>query len=114
MIVKYRRLYPYAPYLNEEIGFEITIPDDGDPIAEVETLKSLCDEAHKKLNPNFAPLTDFNTGQPEAPIDPHAVLRLQQLINGATTPEELETYYPDAEKYGLTGTWDKKLKSLKE
>lgn len=52
MIVKYKRLYPVGPYLNEEIGFEIEL-DTPDPIKEVEYLKNLCDEAHKKLNPHL-------------------------------------------------------------
>lgn len=59
MIVKYRRLYSTGPYLNEEIGFEISIPDHGDPIAEVQTLKELCDKAHEQLNPGLEDKTDI-------------------------------------------------------
>ena len=59
MILKYRRLYPIGPYLNEEIGFEIEIDDkqpDGNEAAiffSLTELKKLCDEAHKKLNPHL-------------------------------------------------------------
>lgn len=93
------------------LGMERTIADG------IDDSKTSFQKAEQELDTYYhsrgkAPLTDFNTGQPEA-IDPHAALRLQQLINGATTTEELETYYPDAEKYGLTGTWDKRLKELK-
>lgn len=49
----YQRAYRIGEYLQEKIGFEMDIPDDGDPIDEIETLKNLCDEAHKKLNPGL-------------------------------------------------------------
>lgn len=68
------------------------------------------------MNPDIQTLTDFNTGKPATAsdiLDPHEALRLQKLINEATTEEELEKYYPDAEKYGLTPQWDKKLKEIK-
>lgn len=94
------------------LGREVPIIEGvDDPIAAFQKAEQEMDSYYHSRGK--APLTDFNTGQPEAPIDPNAALRLQQLINGATTTEELETYYPDAEKYGLTGTWDKRLKELK-
>ncbi len=111
--ISYQKVFPLAQFVNERIGVEASVDIDDDVDECMKMLKGTVETWHKQLNPNLAPLTDFNTGQPEA-IDPHAALRLQQLIIGATTTEELETYYPDTEKYGLTGTWDKKLKSLKE
>lgn len=94
MIVKYRRLYPYAPYLNEEIGFEVSIPDDGDPIAEVETLKELCDKAHKKLNPESLPTqTDYNTGQPrEIQVEKIEIGDLPTQIQSCKELKVLESY----------------------
>jgi hypothetical protein len=53
MKVFYQRAYPIGPFMQEKIGFEMEIPDDGDPVAEVSTLKELCDKAHKEINPGF-------------------------------------------------------------
>lgn len=120
MIVKYRRLYPYAPYLNEEIGYERSIPDDATEdqmIEAVVKLKEVADKAHRKINPDIQPaLTDFNTGQSTASdiLNPHEGIRLQKLIEESKTPDELDKLYDDAVKYGLSPTWDTKLRSLKQ
>ena len=123
MKVIFHKLFPYAPYLNEYIGVEMDFQDNLDQDVFdscVDRLRELTESNHKKKYPHLyngtTQLTDFNTGKPGTAsdiLDPHEVLRLQKLINGATTPEELENYYNDAEKYGLTGAWDKKLKELK-
>ncbi len=60
MKVFYKRKYPIGSFLNEDIGFEIEIPDDGDPIDEIHTLKELCDRAHRELNPQMALINSEN------------------------------------------------------
>lgn len=66
MKISYQRSYPIGPFLQERIGFEIEAPDDGEPLTEIETLKQLCDEAHKKLNPNLTADYSDVAGHPQA------------------------------------------------
>jgi len=50
------------------------------------------------------------TGQQTAP--PIRNTELERKINAATSVEELEKLYDEAEKYFVTALWDNKLKSL--
>ncbi len=61
MKVFYQRAYRIGEYLQEKIGFEMETNDWIDDLEKtkqgalyaVDTLKKLCDEAHKKLNPEM-------------------------------------------------------------
>lgn len=55
MKVILHKLFPYAPYLNEYIGFEKDISDDGDPLEEVETLRKLAEQSHRERYPHLYP-----------------------------------------------------------
>jgi hypothetical protein len=52
MKISYQRSYSIGPFLQEKIGFEIEL-DTPDPVKEVEFLKNMCDEANRRLNPNY-------------------------------------------------------------
>ena len=55
MKVILHKLFPYAPYLNEYIGFEMDVADDCDPLVEVETLRRLAEESHRDRYPHLYP-----------------------------------------------------------
>ena len=55
MKVILHKLFPYAPYLNEYIGFEMDVADDCDPLVEVETLRRLAEESHRGRYPHLYP-----------------------------------------------------------
>lgn len=52
------KLFPYAPYLNEYIGFEMDVPGDADMIASVEVLRKLAEKSHRERYPNLYPNGD--------------------------------------------------------
>lgn len=70
MIVKYSKKFPYAPYLNEDIGFDKSIPDNAteeEMIQAVIDLNRISTAAFNKMNPQLQVIsgqsqTDFNTG----------------------------------------------------
>lgn len=53
MIVKYSKKFPYAPFLNEDIGFELEIADNDDPLEALATLKKYAEKFHKDNNPQL-------------------------------------------------------------
>lgn len=119
MIVKYSKKFPYAPYLNEDIGFEIEIPDDGDPLMELASLKEMAEKFHKDNNPQpgdsiekfSVPSYSFDkTSIPT--VDYRAKEKLEIDIDNATTKADLEFYVEAAEKYGLMELWNEKNNSL--
>lgn len=50
MIIKYAKKFPYAPYLNEDIGFEMSISDKDNPLEALAKLKSIAEQFHKENN----------------------------------------------------------------
>ena len=53
LVAKYSKKYAYAPYLNEDIGWEMeSLPGD-DPLEAQAYLKSLSDQTHKTNNPHL-------------------------------------------------------------
>jgi len=66
MIVKYSKKFPYAPYLNEDIGFEMQVDAWGNGIDEekiidgLNKLKAIAEKFHKDNNPQLAFDPEFN------------------------------------------------------
>lgn len=124
MIVKYSKKFPYAPYLNEDIGFEESIMDGASEEEILAALQRLSDVAlkfHKANNPQLQdePYTPFITPstngfevKPPPVIDRKAIERMEILIDDAKTIEELAIYKEDAEKHGLKDMWESKNKML--
>lgn len=116
MVVKYSKKFPYAPYLNEDIGFEMEIPDDGDPMAELVTLKHMAERFHKEGNPHL-----YGTNAISIPQGPYQPMQdydpkkadTESIIYDCNTKEELEKQKSNAEKYGLMELWSNKLNELK-
>lgn len=98
MIAKYRRLYPYAPYLNEEIGFERSIPDDStdeEMIDAVIKLKAISDKAHEKINPHLStPSAEYSSEikQEEIQVEKIEIGNLPNQIASCTSVKVLESY----------------------
>lgn len=99
------------------LGQEITVNPDQDKKEQWRKAEAEMDSYFHSRGQTA--MTDYNTGQ-QAKIamalhpsaDVNAVQRLITIINDCTTTEELEQHYADAEKFNVTPTWDKKLKSL--
>jgi hypothetical protein len=115
--ITFTQTFPTGQFQNQKLGVEIVVEDSDSSYADVFIeAKRIVEVAFRIMNPDIQPLTDFNTGQPGTVsdiLDPHEAIRIQKLINEATTEEQLEGYYNDAERYGFTGAWDKKLKEIK-
>ena len=121
MIVKYRRLYPYAPYLNEEIGYERSIPDDSteeEMIEATSRLKEVADKCHEKFCPHQVPISEAIQGVlPEVQVEKHPVHnRIDELvadINSCTDIKVLESYRIIARaNQPLQEAYNKRLKEL--
>lgn len=98
MKVILHKLFPYAPYLNEYIGFEMDIPDDGDPIAEVETLRKLAEKSHRERYPEIysetglPPIPHPANEQPKERTREEMVAAHIQTINECKTLRNLEMF----------------------
>ena len=136
MIVKYSKKFPYAPYLNEDIGFEIELDDtEGKPLPEaiqvtLGFLKEMAEKFHKDNNPQpevGEPFTDnashfvgviptqtFVANQSLPTIDPRAYETAEIGIDNATTIQDLESYADIAVKYGLVEMYLAKKKQLSQ
>lgn len=119
MIVKYSKKFPYAPYLNEDIGFEqevdinaLTQPDA--VLDALGKLKAIAEKFHKDNNPQLQYQSEVipQGNQPLQSIDRNAIDRLEKLIDDAGTIMELRIYADQAEKLGLVQHYMDKLKSL--
>ena len=55
MKVILHKLFPYAPYLNEYIGFEKDIDDSADPFKAVALLREMTEIAHRERYPHLYP-----------------------------------------------------------
>lgn len=118
MVVKYSKKFPYAPYLNEDIGFDISIPDNATEEEMIEAqvrLNRIATAAYHRLNPHMVTAPQPVQGQHQQPI-PEINLekeRVEILIDNAENLVELLNYQKDADKYGLTGHWNSKYQNLK-
>ena len=122
MKVFYQRTYSIAPYLTERIGFEVDteidslMPDGSkiNPDTAVQSLKELCDKAHKELNPNLEEMK----GTHVVPVQEKEVSPDQSLIdtiNYCTTTRSVEMFRKEVERRNnplITEAFENKLKSL--
>ena len=120
MIVKYSKKFPYAPYLNEDIGFEMEVGEDiitnkSYVFAILATLKEMAEEFHESANPHLQYQSTELIPQGQQPlqsIDPKKADTIEKIQDCKTT-DELEKWKSDAEKYGLMELWNEKNNSLK-
>ena len=126
MIVKYSKKFPYAPYLNEDIGFEMEVGvgvsrSSEEAIMEaLKYLKAIAEKFHKDNNPQLTEETPWPSNvsngalppQPIPTIDRKALERLEILIDDAKSFEQLDELYEDCSKYGLLQQYRTKRDSL--
>jgi len=55
LTVKYQKKFPYAKYLNEDIGFEVSVDKGEEPLEVLGKLKELATEFFYSSNPHLAP-----------------------------------------------------------
>jgi hypothetical protein len=101
MKVPFRKLYPYQPYLNTEVGFETSLPDNAteeEMIAELDRLNDITDRWHRKRYPEmYTPVEQVadNPAVPVRTIDKELGAEHFDLIasiNSCTELKVLETY----------------------
>lgn len=61
--VFYSKKFPYAPFLNEDIGFEISLSEGENPIEALNTLKKMAEKYHRDTNPQL-----FINEVPDKPV----------------------------------------------
>jgi len=99
MIAKYSKKFAYAPYLNEDIGWEKTIPDNATEEEMIQAqleLNRIATEVHKRLNPhlfaaeNGEAKFDIPYGPIERiPIASRMKKENEKEIKIGTTPEDI-------------------------
>lgn len=108
MIVKYSKKFPYAPYLNEDIGFEedrceVSIDDEEAVLSVLRKMHSIAEKFHKENNPQLKvdPMqrigpyitneyAKVSKDQPIPSIDPFAIETLEKMIDDSQTLADLE------------------------
>lgn len=135
MVIRYSKKFPYAPYLNEDIGFEMTIGEHENPLEKMEELRQMAKQFHKKNNPHLyqeqgtvvvssqweekyhtqeqPTVTTYST----QPIDNQLTQeqKIHNLITQSTSILELEQYklLSNNKKYpSLKEVWDKQYEKL--
>lgn len=115
------KLFPYAPYLNEYIGFEKDIPDnstDEEALKAVEHLRELAEKSHADKYPYLY----TESGKPitieQVPDDlPQSKEQgLMDIIALCRSETALERFRPQVEalnNQGVTAEFENKLQSLK-
>lgn len=133
MKISYQRSYPIGPFLQERIGFETEEDLDihGDPqmiMDDVARMKELCDEAHKRLNPNLPsdysdvqghPQADQQKPIPEVQTDSkeEMILGFIEAVQLSTSPTALSRFKTRVEELKdprLTKAYEEKLKSFEQ
>jgi len=93
MVIKYSKKFAYAPYLNEDIGFEMTIAEHENPLDKMQELRQMAEQFHKANNPHLyqeEPIIKL-----AQPIEQTVKIKDDRIgrylaIQAATTLEELE------------------------
>lgn len=122
--VSYSKKFPYAPYLNFDIGFEAELDETDNPIKVLDTLKQLAENYYKSQSilpqeQNYVP--DTNVGnilqEPESQsITPPKLSQkelITQEISNAKTPKQLQEWKLLSDKYpDLKQIFEEKLNEL--
>jgi hypothetical protein len=132
MKVKYSKKFPYAPYLNEDIGFECdVVPKEGvsmeaSVLDALDWLKGIAEKFHKDNNPqlvgpNEGWMTTFQEGhglnsspipQPLQSIDPKKRDEVEIAIDNAVNVEDLYPLKEDALANGIMWIYQNKLRKF--
>jgi hypothetical protein len=108
MKVILHKLFPYAPYLNEYIGFEESIPDnwtDEQALAMADRLRKLAERSHKEQYPHLytesglpvivKQVPDDRIKELDAEIE-KLLIEAKEKMLAAKTKKEAEKIFQDA------------------
>lgn len=120
MIAKYSKKFPYAPYLNEDIGFDMGLPDDAtdeEMIAAIVRLNDVAEKAFKKLNPGA--IVEVNPEYSHLLNQPQQVKTINRQdqnkedclvdIANSKNTDDLNLCKKLAEECGLMEEWNNRL-----
>ena len=116
MKVILHKLFPYAPYLNEYIGFEDETMETESPLEAVKRLREMAEQSHRERYPHLYPNGNEATVENFSltpTIDYSAKEKVEKAIEDATTPHELDLLMGDVAKHNLVPQYLEKKKSLK-
>jgi hypothetical protein len=130
VIARYSKKFAYAPYLNEDIGWEKSIPDNATEEEMIQAqleLNRIATEVHKRLNPHLfaAENGEAKFDIPYGPIERTPIanrMKKEKEIKIGTTPEDILSS-PDLKtlitykfiikgKPDLQKAYDKRMKEL--
>jgi hypothetical protein len=95
VIAKYSKKFPYAPYLNEDIGYDISIPDnasDEEMIEAIVRLNRVATAAYYRLNPHIKPAAHIPQGEQVRQVDKGSVSDVVMEIKACKDLKTLKTY----------------------
>jgi hypothetical protein len=94
--VTYKKIFPLAPYINEQVGIEAILEEGDTPEQALSSLKKVAEEWHKQANPGIV----IEAGQQVLPVIQRGVSKDEQdvefniwktnVINAATKEDALE------------------------
>lgn len=95
MIVKYSKKFPYAPYLNEDIGFEMEILENVYTSPEkvllaLSTMKAMAEKFFKESNPGLAVETNY-AAIPGHPQETQVEKRIGLFTDDIISSPDLQT-----------------------
>jgi hypothetical protein len=118
MKVILHKLFPYAPYLNEYIGFEDEVGESESVKDAVIRLRGYAEQAHRERYPHLYPkgneaIVPGFQQQPLPEIDYKKKEETEKAIDNCTSFSELNLLNADALKYGLIEHFVNRITSLK-
>lgn len=119
MIAKYSKKFPYAPYLNEDIGYDISIPDnasDEEMIEAIVRLNRVATAAYYRLNPQIKNAAQMPQGQqivPEVQVEKGDKGGIENEITNCPDIRTLQTYALMVQQYpSLAPIYNQRKKEL--
>lgn len=117
MKVILHKLFPYAPYLNEYIGFEEDQRDGETNIEAVARLRKDAEQAHRERYPHLytdgeSPVQSFAPPTNQLGVINKEAERIEIAIDNAQTKTDLILLQQDAIKHNLVQQYLSKLKSF--
>jgi hypothetical protein len=113
----FQQTFPTGNYANVKMGIEMSLVPGVDNVQEafVEA-RTIIATAFKALNPDLTPsLSDYNTGEQAKPKEINLEAgRVEILIENASSMDELQTYWVNADKYNLRNQWHSKMEQLRD
>lgn len=77
----YSKKFPYAPYLNEDIGFRASLDEGEEPEEAILKLKAIAEQCWVKSNPQIQMGTDIRDIPQEQPVDKRVQAIIEDIKN---------------------------------